>query len=379
MAFSTQRAVSNGTLVLLGVSIGYIKQADIAVLFNGLPAPAGTWAWVGNTTNIAFTPAVPNGVEVLLKRTTQIDKVINRFTAGAGFTNQSMDTDFTQMLYLNQEAVEGAALTDIFNDVDFHGKRPTNIGPAVNPNDAVSLSQYQADALGAFQFKETAVAAAAAALVSQNAAAVDAASALASKNAAAASATASANSAAAALASKNSSDANVTSSAASAAAALVSANNAAASAAAATTEQNSSNKWLTSLLGTNTLTATLNPDLTSYVAGQVFNLLVSVSNTGAVTINIDALGAKAITKQGGVPLSTGDLVAGRTYSITYDGTQFQLGGGAGSSAEAGGVFYLSKNYINQAYTIPAGSTAISGDVELGPLADITVNGDWSIV
>lgn len=142
MAFSTQRAVSDGTLVLLGVSIEYIKQADISVFYDGLPADDATWNWVGSTTNIAFTPAVPNGVEVLLKRTTQIDKVINRFTAGAGFNNASMDTDFAQMLYLNQEAVEGAALTDIFNDVDFHGNKVTNVGDPVDPGDALNLSTY---------------------------------------------------------------------------------------------------------------------------------------------------------------------------------------------------------------------------------------------
>lgn len=236
MAFSTQRAVSDGTMVLLGVSIGYIKQADIAVFYNDLPAADATWNWVGSTPVIAFTPAVPAGVKVLLKRTTQIDKVINRFTAGAGFTNQSMDTDFLQMLYLNQEAVEGAALTDIFNAVDFHGYRPTNIGTAVNPNDAVSLGQYQADAAGAGVAKVTAVAAAAAALAAQLAAEAAATAALASQSAAA-------GSAAAALANKNTTDTNVTTTAASAAAsagsaaaALVSANAAAASAASITAQ-----------------------------------------------------------------------------------------------------------------------------------------------
>ena len=207
MAFSTQRAVSDGTLILLGVSIGYIKQADIGVFYNGLPAGAGTWSWVGTTTNIAFSPAVPAGVEVLLARTTQIDKIINRFTAGAGFTNQSMDTDFQQVLYLNQEAVEGSALTDVFSDVDFHGFKVRNVGTATDSGDAVSLGQYQADALGASAFKDAAAASASAALTSQNAALVSQNAALVSQNASAASAVTSGNSASASGTSASNSDA----------------------------------------------------------------------------------------------------------------------------------------------------------------------------
>ena len=221
MAFSTQRAVSDGTLILLGVSIGYIKQADIGVFYNGLPAGAETWSWVGTTTNIAFSPAVPAGVEVLLARTTQIDKIINRFTAGAGFTNQSMDTDFQQVLYLNQEAVEGSALTDVFSDVDFHGYRLKNIGTATQPTDAVSLQQYQADALGASAFKNAAAVSAAAALTSQNAALVSQNAAVVSQNASAASALTSGNSASASGTSASNSDASRVAAVAAQAAAII--------------------------------------------------------------------------------------------------------------------------------------------------------------
>ena len=144
MAFSTQRAVSDGTMAYLDVSIQYIKRADIGVFYNGLPANPATWAWVGTTDKrIAFTPNVPNGVEVLLKRTTQIDTIINVFSAGAKFNNATMDLDFTQLLYLNQEAVEGAALTDIFNDVDFHGYKIKNLGLAVDDNDAITFGQLK--------------------------------------------------------------------------------------------------------------------------------------------------------------------------------------------------------------------------------------------
>lgn len=142
MALSTQSAVSDGTLTNLNVSIGYIKQADISVFFNGVPAGVGTWAWVGDTAVINFTPAVANGVTVLLKRTTQINQVINRFAAGAAFTNQSVDTDFLQSLYLAQEFTEGGSVTDAFEDFDFHGFKAINLGDATAPGDAVPLRQF---------------------------------------------------------------------------------------------------------------------------------------------------------------------------------------------------------------------------------------------
>ena len=163
MAFSTQSAVSDGTLSSLNVSIQYIKQADISVFYDDVPAGVGTYAWAGDTPVINFTPTIPNGVEVRLTRSTQINQVINRFAAGAAFTNTSMDTDFKQMLLLAQEYSEGSGVTDAFADVDFHGFRPINIGEAVNPGDAVSLGQYQADALGAQVARDEAEAAAASA------------------------------------------------------------------------------------------------------------------------------------------------------------------------------------------------------------------------
>lgn len=144
MAFSTQRAVSDGTMSYLDISIKYISRDDISVFYDGLPADPDTWAWVGTTeTRISFTPNVPNGVEVLIARTTRINGIINVFALGAKFNNATMDLNFTQLLYLNQEAVEGAKLTDIFNDVDFHGYKIKNLGAGVASGDATNLGQVQ--------------------------------------------------------------------------------------------------------------------------------------------------------------------------------------------------------------------------------------------
>lgn len=160
MAFSTQRAVSDGSMTYLDISIKYQKRADIQVFYNNLPADPATWSWVGTTDKrIQFTNPVPAGTEVLLKRTTRIDSIINVFALGAKFTNASMDTNFEQLMYLNQEAVEGAALTDIFNDVDFHGYRIRNLGPAENDNEAITLGQAKVQGNNAWDAANAAIAA----------------------------------------------------------------------------------------------------------------------------------------------------------------------------------------------------------------------------
>lgn len=88
------------------------------------------------------------------------------------------------------------------------------------------------------------------------------------------------------------------------------------------------NNGLTQLLGvagTDTITAATAPATTAYVAGQEFEFLpVGTNATNAVTLNLNGLGAKNVTKQGTNALSPGDLTAALSVRIRYDGTQFQV-------------------------------------------------------
>ena len=88
--------------------------------------------------------------------------------------------------------------------------------------------------------------------------------------------------------------------------------------------QDSTSQWITSISGTNTITGTLTPAITAYTAGQVFRFVAAGANTGAVTINLNGLGAKSVTKLGSTALVSGDIVSGSIVNITYDGTRFQL-------------------------------------------------------
>ena len=84
--------------------------------------------------------------------------------------------------------------------------------------------------------------------------------------------------------------------------------------------------------GTDTYTVTLSPTLTAYATRQIFEILFTNANTGAATINIDGLGAKAIKKNVSSALVANDIQAGQILNIAYDGTNFQIIGGSVAQA-----------------------------------------------
>lgn len=109
--YSKQSAVSDGTLVTLAITLEYQSRDEISVFFE--PAFVGDWAWAGTTeARINFTPAVPDGTTVKVQRTTKINGMRHVFTAGAQFMAKTIDADYTQLLHLAQEQIEGAAGED---------------------------------------------------------------------------------------------------------------------------------------------------------------------------------------------------------------------------------------------------------------------------
>ncbi|WP_250518591.1 hypothetical protein [Caballeronia sp. ATUFL_M1_KS5A] len=94
----------------------------------------------------------------------------------------------------------------------------------------------------------------------------------------------------------------------------------------ATQVQNGSLVMLSTISGTDTITAAATPAPQAYVAGQIFNLVAAGANaTTGVTLNISSLGAKNVKKMGPngfVQLSPGDIQSGQPVTVIYDGTQF---------------------------------------------------------
>lgn len=72
------------------------------------------------------------------------------------------------------------------------------------------------------------------------------------------------------------------------------------------------------------ITLTPVPAIAAYATGQLFRFLASGANTGATTVNVSGLGAKAIAKNGQTALAASDIAANHLIEITYDGTRFIL-------------------------------------------------------
>lgn len=141
MSYSIQRAVSNGTLDYLDISIEYFDREEISVLFDGV-VDARQWEWVGvEDRTVSFTPAVADGVEVTIRRTTDISKPRHEYSGGAMFTTEAIDESLRQVLYIAQEAREGSGLGEVYQDLNCHGFRVVNVGDASSPGDAVNLGQ----------------------------------------------------------------------------------------------------------------------------------------------------------------------------------------------------------------------------------------------
>ncbi len=65
------------------------------------------------------------------------------------------------------------------------------------------------------------------------------------------------------------------------------------------------------------------PAFTAYAAGMRVSFVAEASNTGAVTVNVNALGARAVQKLGAA-LVAGDITTGDAVELRHDGTQFQM-------------------------------------------------------
>lgn len=152
ISYSIQRAVSDGSLNRIAVSLEYLDKSDISVWVDDIQIPETgaeqyPWSWDGD--DIVFSSNIPSGIEVLVRRSTNRGAVQNVFSGRAEFSNKTMDENFTQMLYLAQEYSEGSGLRDVFSDINMHGYKITNTGFATEDDDVVTLKQYREDAEGA--------------------------------------------------------------------------------------------------------------------------------------------------------------------------------------------------------------------------------------
>lgn len=152
--------------------------------------------------------------------------------------------------------------------------------------------------------------------------------------------------------------------------------------------QDSSTHWLSTITGNDTITGNATPAITSYVAGQTFRFVSNGANiTGNVTLAVNGLSAKSVTKSGNTALLASDIPSGAVAQVVYDGTRFQLisGGGSGNGATGGfgdKAFFENDITIAHDYTITTDKNAMSaGPVTLSSGVGITVpNGSvWTVI
>lgn len=95
--------------------------------------------------------------------------------------------------------------------------------------------------------------------------------------------------------------------------------------------------------------------ISAYATGQLFRFIAGAANTGAATMNVNSIGAKAIRKISGgsdVALAAGDIAAGETYTVIYRST---------ANSSAGGWVLVNARF--------AASTTVAGVVELATDAE----------
>lgn len=96
------------------------------------------------------------------------------------------------------------------------------------------------------------------------------------------------------------------------------------------TAQAGTSQYLRSTTGNDTYVGSLTPTLTAYTTGGCLVLNPDTANTGAATVNVDALGAKSILTRTGGALSTGDITANAPITLCYDGTSYVIQGDGGT-------------------------------------------------
>jgi hypothetical protein len=135
---------------------------------------------------------------------------------------------------------------------------------------------------------------------------------------------------------------------------------------------------------TDAYSVTLTPTLTSYVAGQSFDIFCNSANTGAATLNIDGLGAKTIVNPNGTTLTDNEIIGGQIIHVVYDGTHFQMissgsSGGGGGSGTVTSVGVSSSTGLQVANTPVTTTGTITVDLPSSISGrNMIVNGDFQV-
>ena len=139
--------------------------------------------------------------------------------------------------------------------------------------------------------------------------------------------------------------------------------------------------------GVDTITGVMSPVLSAYAAGQMFYFVAAGANTGPVTLNIDGLGARAVTRDGATALAAGDINSGEIVVVVYDGTRFQMINAAnsfgnttinGTLTVTGNAGFQANVSITSALSV-GGTLTVTGKTDLGAVSAASANATVGVI
>lgn len=124
---------------------------------------------------------------------------------------------------------------------------------------------------------------------------------------------------------------------------------------------------------------------TTALVGYTANLMLlyrpANAGTGALTVNVSALGAKNVKTIAGADPTAGDIAANQPLLLVYDGTNFVILGGSAYLAKTGNQTMTGNLTLTGNGTI-SGTLDVTGDVTLGDdltvVDDVAVGGDLAV-
>lgn len=123
----------------------------------------------------------------------------------------------------------------------------------------------------------------------------------------------------------------------------------------------------------NAYTLTPSPASTVYSNDDTYFIKISITNTGASTINVSGLGVVSITRPNAVATQAGDLTAGQVYTIKYNSTAagfyLQEVGGTYYDLDEAGIDLVVRRNVNDNPGLPLNYAWYNESIYFYPIPD----------
>ena len=153
MAYSYVTYTGDGSTQIYTVPFPFIKQEDIHVFLDAEEVPAERIEWLSEA-SLKLDAPPEQGAVIRIRRDTDKEEAVVDFHDGSVLSEEDLDQNTRQLLFVAQEAydaLEGSPTIDNDNKWDMRGLPVKNVGPAEDPDDAVTYRQYSTDMLPTLQ------------------------------------------------------------------------------------------------------------------------------------------------------------------------------------------------------------------------------------